>query len=204
MKAMLVISDPELKIVVKEILASHGIQVAAEADSIGDLLRKMGEQKVDIVILDSDVEEGLHQKIAMLRERDEALPVLILSGKEKPDIKDCPYVLKTVLPEALPVVIHNVVISNKKYLALLQEVERLNRQLAARKAISIAKALLMEQQGLGEEEAHKLIQKMSMEKGSPLKKVAEDIIDQLTNRKLNRAEIKLAKKDPAFSGHKPD
>lgn len=179
MKVMLIIPDPDLKTTVKEILANSGIQIAAEADSIADFRGKLSKQKFDLIILDSDVEAGLHRKVARIWERDGTLPILLLAREEEPEIKDYPYIFKNVLRQALPLVIHNVVISNKKHLALIKEVERLNTQLASRKVLSIAKALIMQQQGLTEEEAHRMLQKMSMEKGVPLKEVAESIIGQL-------------------------
>ncbi len=207
MKVMLVISEPRLKATVKEILNKHGIQIAAEADGIRDFGSKVGNQEFDLLILDSDLEAGGRRKIVAFLERDEAPPVLLLAGEDESEIKDYPYVFKTMLPQALTLVIHNVVISYKKYRALLKEVERLNRQLASRKVVSIAKALIMEQEGLTEEEAHKIIQKMSMEKGIPLKKVAENIIGQFNSCRmpdLSPVGQKKIRMETAFSRQSKD
>ncbi len=59
---------------------------------------------------------------------------------------------------------------------LKQQMESLSETLETRKIQEKAKGILMEQQGLSEEEAHKAIQKMSQDQGLAIKEVCRSII----------------------------
>lgn len=66
-----------------------------------------------------------------------------------------------------------VAIENVK---LWREAEKAKEALETRKLVERAKGILMEKLNLSEREAHRKIQKISMEKGVPIKKLAESII----------------------------
>ncbi|MDP3921154.1 MAG: GAF domain-containing protein [Candidatus Omnitrophota bacterium] len=59
---------------------------------------------------------------------------------------------------------------------LLAEKIQMFEQLEARKSVDNAKRILMKQQGISEDAAHKLLQKQSMNKRKTLKEIAEAII----------------------------
>ena len=63
--------------------------------------------------------------------------------------------------------------------ALREEAESLAEALAARKAIERAKGLLMEKEGLSEQEAFARLRKASQVSGRPLKVIAEAVIATL-------------------------
>jgi response regulator NasT len=63
--------------------------------------------------------------------------------------------------------------------ALREEAESLSEALAARKAIERAKGLLMEREGLSEQEAFARLRKASQISGRPLKVVADALIATL-------------------------
>lgn len=176
MKVMLVVTNPRVKSTVKDILVQQGIHIAAEATNAGEILRRARTLAVDLVILDIDLEGGRARQAAMVLEEDGIAPVLLLASEGDPETKEFPYVLKPVSPYSLVPAIDSTLLFNKKRLGLMKEVERLRDQLATRKAVEMAKGLIMKERGLTEEEAHRLMQKVSMEKGIPLKAVAEAII----------------------------
>ena len=60
--------------------------------------------------------------------------------------------------------------------ALRRENAALRRALEARKVVERAKGLLMAQQGLSESDAHRYIQKSSMDTGTPMAEVARALI----------------------------
>jgi GAF domain-containing protein len=66
-----------------------------------------------------------------------------------------------------------VAIENVK---LWREAEKAKEALETRKLVERAKGILMEKLNLSEREAHRKLQKISMEKGVPIKKLAESII----------------------------
>jgi response regulator NasT len=59
---------------------------------------------------------------------------------------------------------------------LRQDLEKAKADLASRKTIERAKALLMKERGLEEEQAYKLLRKLSMDTGRPLGAVAADLL----------------------------
>ena len=68
---------------------------------------------------------------------------------------------------------------HEELLALREEAESLAEALAARKAIERAKGLLMEKEGLSEQDAFARLRKASQVSGRPLKVVAEAVVATL-------------------------
>lgn len=77
--------------------------------------------------------------------------------------------------QMLPVLALSVA-NYQRQVALDRELDKLQRQLETRKVVDRAKGLLMKHFGLSEEEAFRRIQKQSMDKGKPMKAIAEAII----------------------------
>jgi len=59
---------------------------------------------------------------------------------------------------------------------LRQDLEKAKADLASRKTVERAKALLMKERGLEEEQAYRLLRKLSMDTGRPLGAVAADLL----------------------------
>lgn len=59
---------------------------------------------------------------------------------------------------------------------LRQDLDKAKADLASRKTVERAKALLMKERGLDEEQAYKLLRKLSMDTGRPLGAVASDLL----------------------------
>ena len=59
---------------------------------------------------------------------------------------------------------------------LRQDLEKAKADLASRKTVERAKALIMKERGLEEEEAYRLLRKLSMDTGRPLGAVAADLL----------------------------
>ncbi|MFZ5718119.1 MAG: ANTAR domain-containing response regulator [Pseudomonadota bacterium] len=59
---------------------------------------------------------------------------------------------------------------------LRQDLDKAKADLASRKTVERAKALLMRERGLEEDEAYKLLRKLSMDTGRPLAAVANDLL----------------------------
>ncbi|MGE5390413.1 MAG: ANTAR domain-containing response regulator [Deltaproteobacteria bacterium] len=181
LKVLIAIVNPALKKSVKDILTQRGFQVVAEARNAADVLRKARSMTVDLIILDAALEGGRVGQAAMILEEDWLAPVLILAGETDPNIGEFTYVLKPVVTYSLIPAIESILMNYKKRASLQKEVEKLKQQLATRKLLDVAKGLLIKEQGINEEEAHRLIQKMSMDTGIPLKAVAEAIIAARNN-----------------------
>lgn len=89
---------------------------------------------------------------------------------------------RDVFKLATPVRREEAVITVRLLLQFGRRVERLlraNRPAAEREAVERAKALLMERKGVEEEEAHRLLQKRSMDGGLRLAQCARQVIREL-------------------------
>src|SRR5437867_1488448 len=86
------------------------------------------------------------------------------------------YLVKPFREADLLPAIHTARARHEELAALREEAESLAEALAARKAIERAKGLLMEKEGLSEQEAFARLRKASQVSGRPLKVVAEAVV----------------------------
>src|SRR5438094_1309441 len=90
------------------------------------------------------------------------------------------YLVKPFRESDLMPAIHTARARHEELAALREEAESLSEALAARKSIERAKGLLMEKEGLTEQEAFARLRKASQLSGRPLRVVAEALIATFT------------------------
>ena len=71
----------------------------------------------------------------------------------------------------------------KRIIKLEAENKRLKKALEERKLVERAKGLLMEQKGICEKDAYKLLQKLSMNRCLPIGKIARQVITYYSNKR---------------------
>jgi response regulator NasT len=86
------------------------------------------------------------------------------------------YVVKGLAQDRVRAVVDVAVAHFNRYRAMREELDRARLSLVERKAVDRAKGLLMEQKGLGEEAAYKLLRKLAMDQNKRIGEVAQDII----------------------------
>jgi response regulator NasT len=84
--------------------------------------------------------------------------------------------VKPINRSALISTVELIVKSNKRVKSLEKEIHELKDSLETRKLIEKAKGILMRRDGLSEQEAFRIMQKQSMDKGVPVKEIAKVII----------------------------
>lgn len=186
-RVLLAVSDPGTKKTARELLLQRGYAISGEADNASDALRKCRTQSVEMVVMDNELEGGRISQVAMILEEDAVAPVLILASNADSGIKDFNYILKPVTATNLIPAIESTLSNYRKRISLMKEVERLQEQIATRRAVDIAKGKLMLSQGMNEEQAHRFLQKTSMDKGMPLRAVAETVI--AFNKNINEGRV---------------
>jgi two-component system, response regulator / RNA-binding antiterminator len=85
-------------------------------------------------------------------------------------------VVKGLAEDRVRPVVDVAVAHFNRYHSMREELERARLSLVERKAIDRAKGLLMEQRGLGEEAAYKLLRKLAMDQNKRIGEVANDIV----------------------------
>jgi len=90
------------------------------------------------------------------------------------------YLVKPFREQDLLPAIHTARARHEELQALREEAESLQEALAARKVIERAKGLLMEKEGLTEDEAFSRLRRASQASQRPLKVIAEAVVATLT------------------------
>jgi len=140
----------------------------------------------DVLLIGIDLPEPSSIRYLARLKEQHPLPVVMFSKKETPQIVEqvvragvSAFVVDDVQPQRFNSIISVAIARFKVQQSLITELERAKSQLAGRKVLDKAKGLLMSQKGLSEDEAYTRLRKMAMDKGLPITKVAETIVDVL-------------------------
>ena len=186
MAVRVVIAEDEaiIRLDLKETLEEEGYEVVGETGRGDEAVRLVAEHKPDIAILDIKMPgiDGLQAAREITTARGAA--VLILTAFSQRDLieqaRDAGALAYLVKPfqrsELIPAV--EVALGRfQEMRALEDEVKGLEDQLETRRLVDRAKGLLMDKQGLGENDAFSFIQKTAMRERTTMKAVAQQIID---------------------------
>jgi response regulator NasT len=173
--------EPIIRMDLREMLEEIGHQVVAEARDGQEALRLIQEKNPEVVILDIKM-PGM-DGISVAREMAKQYPIIILTAYSERNLVEqardagiMQYLWKPFRIEDLAPAIELAVSHFLEKAELSERVSKLQEQLEARKWIEKAKGLLMKAENLNETQAYRKLQKISMEKNIPMKKVAEAII----------------------------
>jgi two-component system, response regulator PdtaR len=169
---------------IRKALVRAGYDVVGEAvegSQAVDLARNL---KPDLILMDINMPgslDGIGAAKAILSEQ--AVPIIMLTAYNDDnyvnaalDAGACAYLVKPITSEQLLPAVKTAIARFQAQQQLAHEVEDLHDQLETRKLVERAKGILMEQNGLSESEAFRLLQKKSRDKCQPMKQTATDII----------------------------
>lgn len=182
----IVIADPDesYRKKLKDMLARAGYTVVGEAGDAPAALEVVSRTEPDLIVMDAGLpgSRGLHA--ARVIEEHRMAPVLLLSSSGDRELVEeakysCVYgcLVKPVREPALFAAVEIALANFKRLVKLEQEVKKLRKRLEIKKLVEKAKVVLMERKGCSESEAHRYLQKLSMDKSISLEKVARKIIN---------------------------
>jgi len=164
-------------------LAENGINVLGDTMDAYDLLRKVHTMYPDLVIVDDRMKGMMGFEAAETLVAEKVCPVIALVSASQMNhyinLNQDPIFASLVKPcgkEVLIGTIQILVKTTKSILALEKEMGRISKKEDDKKIIDEAKKILMVNMTLSEDEAHRRIQKQSMDKGLPKVKIAQTII----------------------------
>lgn len=137
----------------------------------------------DVVVVASDSHD--RDTIESLREATEAnpRPVVMFVDRSEPGLAEeavragvAAYVVDGLQANRVRSVLEVAMSRFSLMNQLRQDLEKAKTDLATRKTVERAKALLMKERGLEEDEAYRLLRKLSMDTGRPLAAVAADLL----------------------------
>jgi len=164
-------------------LERAGLAVCAEASSGREAVELALAERPDLAVLDVKMPEldGIEAARRIVEARP--IPVVIVSAYTERSLVvraaeagAFGYLAKPFRPDDLLPAIATARARFDELAATRGEVESLTEALAARKAIERAKGLLMEREGLSEQDAFARLRKASQVSGRPLKVVAEAVV----------------------------
>jgi len=169
-----------------EMLARAGLEVVAEARDGVEAVELARTQRPDLAVLDVKMPrlDGIEAARRILDERP--IPIVMLTAYGQDELVGRAveagvfgYLVKPFREVDLLPAIHAARARHDELTALREQADSLAEALAARKSIERAKGLLMEREGLTEQEAFARLRKASQVSGRPLRVVAEAVVATL-------------------------
>lgn len=184
-RTRILIADDESIILMdlREMLTNLGYLVVGEASDGQSAVNMARELKPDLVIMDIKMPGMDGIEAAKILTEEKIAPVLLLTAYSQQDLIErareagvIGYLVKPFRESNLAPAIEVTLARFEEFRAVQKEVEDLKEALETRKLVDRAKGILMDTQGLTEQEAFRRIQKMSMNTRRPMKEIAEAII----------------------------
>ena len=186
MRILVAEDETIIRLDLKALLERAGFEVCAEARDGIEAVELARETKPDVAVLDVKMPrlDGVEAARQILAERP--IPIVMVTAYGQQELVSRAveagvfgYLVKPFREQDLLPAIHTARARHEELAALREEAESLAEALAARKAIERAKGLLMEREGLSEDEAFARLRKASQISGKPLKVIAEALLATL-------------------------
>src|ERR671937_767651 len=183
MRVLVAEDETIIRLDLRELLERSGFEVCAEAHDGEEAVALARSERPDVAIMDVKMPklDGIEAARRILEERPIPIVMLTAYGQEELVSRAVEagvfgYLVKPFREQDLLPAIRAARARHEELQALREEATSLAEALAARKAIERAKGLLMEREGLSEQEAFARLRKASQISGRPLKVVAEALI----------------------------
>jgi response regulator NasT len=167
----------------REMLTNLGYLVVGEANDGRSAVNMARELRPDLVIMDIKMPDMDGIEAAQVLTAEKVAPVLLLTAYSQQDLIErakeagvVGYLVKPFRESNLAPAVEITLSRFQEFQTVQKEVEDLKEALEARKVVDRAKGILMDSQGLTEQDAFRRIQKMSMNTRRPMKEIAEAII----------------------------
>ena len=183
MRVLVAEDETIIRLDLRALLERSGFEVCAEARDGEEAVALARSEQPDVAIMDVKMPrlDGIEAARRILDERPIPIVMLTAYGQEELVSRAVEagvfgYLVKPFREQDLLPAIRAARARHEELVALRAEAESLAEALAARKAIERAKGLLMEREGLTEQDAFARLRKASQISGRPLKVVAEALI----------------------------
>jgi response regulator NasT len=183
MRVLIAEDETIIRLDLRDLLERAGLEVCAEARDGLEAVELARSERPDVAVLDVKMPrlDGIEAARRILDERP--IPIVMLTAYGQDELVSRAveagvfgYLVKPFREADLLPAIHTARARHEELVALREEAESLADALAARKAIERAKGLLMEKEGLSEQDAFVRLRKASQISGRPLRVVAEALI----------------------------
>jgi len=186
MRILLAEDETIIRLDLRALLERAGFEVCAEARDGEEAVALARSERPDVAVLDVKMPklDGIEAARRILDECP--IPIVMLTAYGQDELVQRAaeagvfgYLVKPFREQDLLPAIRTARARHDELTALREEAESLAEALAARKAIERAKGVLMEKEGLSEQEAFARLRKASQISGRPLKVVADALLATL-------------------------
>src|SRR3954471_14892094 len=183
MRILVAEDETIIRLDLRELLERAGFDVCAEARDGVEAVELARSELPDLAVLDVKMPrlDGIEAARRILDERP--IPIVMLTAYGQDELVSRAveagvfgYLVKPFRESDLMPAIQTARARHDELAAVREEVESLSEALTARKAIERAKGLLMEKEGLSEQDAFARLRKASQVSGRPLQVVAEAVV----------------------------
>lgn len=183
LSVLLIDDNPARAEIVESGLRDAGYVLLERLEGTYDLLARVATLKPDVIVVSIDspgrdaiedlrrTTEQQPRPIALFADRSD--PATIAAGMEA---GVSAYVVKGLAQDRVQSVVDVAVAHFNRYHSIREELDRARLSLVERKTVDRAKGLLMEQKGIGEEAAYRLLRKLAMDQNKRVGEVAQDIL----------------------------
>ena len=186
MRILVAEDETIIRLDLRDLLERAGHEVAGEARDGEEAVALARDLQPDLAILDVKMPrlDGIEAAKRILEERP--LPIVLLTAYDQEELVNRAveagvfgYLVKPFREQDLVPAIETARARHAELVVVREEADSLAEALAARKAIERAKGLLMEKEGLNENDAFDRLRRASQVSGRPLKVIAEAVIATL-------------------------
>ncbi|HEY8406339.1 MAG TPA: response regulator [Gaiellaceae bacterium] len=186
MRILVAEDETIIRLDLKDLLERAGFEVVAEAKDGEEAVALARSAQPDLALMDVKMPrlDGIEAARRILDERPIPIVMLTAYGQQELVARAAEagvfgYLVKPFREQDLLPAIQTARARHEELQALREEAESLQEALAARKVIERAKGLLMEKEGLTEDEAFSRLRRASQASQRPLKVIAEAVVATL-------------------------
>lgn len=193
MRVLIADDEALIRMGLRTMLEDKGHKVVGAATDGASALQMARTEKPDVILLDIKMPgmDGLEAARKIMHERP--TPIVMLTAfsqrelvNEAREASVFGYLVKPVKEDLLDATLDLAVTRFQEWQKLQKEMRDLEKSLAAREVVEKAKFLLMEKQGLTEQQAFNKIHRTSRSRRVTMQQVAQEILDNAGNEKSAR------------------
>ena len=183
MRILLAEDETIIRLDLRELLERAGYQVCGEARDGEEAVALAASERPDLAILDVKMPRVDGIEAARRIMADRPIPIVMLTAYGQDELVSRAveagvfgYLVKPFRETDLLPAIQTARARHEELQTLRDEAESLSEALAARKVVERAKGLLMDREGLSEQDAFARLRRASQVSGRPMRVVAEALI----------------------------
>jgi response regulator NasT len=183
MKILIAEDETIIRMDLRALLEAAGFEICAEARDGEEAVELARSEEPDLAVLDVKMPrlDGIEAAKRILEERPIPIVMVTAYGERELVARAVEagvfgYLVKPFREQDLLPAIRTARARHEELAALREQADSLAEALASRKSIERAKGLLMEREGLTEQEAFARLRKASQVSGRPMKVVAEAVV----------------------------